>query len=62
MTTQLTNVGHYTANLIDYLIGSLKADPTKIHIIGHSLGAHVSGFAGSFTKRGRMPRITGKCA
>lgn len=34
-----------------------NADPTKIHVIGHSLGAHIAGYAGEKTPN--LGRITG---
>lgn len=31
-----------------------------MQIIGHSLGAHAAGYAGSYIKNGRVGRITGR--
>ena len=35
------------------LVEVLRLDPAKVHIIGHSLGAHIAGYAGE--------RIPGQC-
>ncbi|CAH1396698.1 unnamed protein product [Nezara viridula] len=51
-------VGRYLASLLDWIIEQ-GANPSDIHIAGHSLGAHVSGYAGSFIKRGKIGRISG---
>ncbi|XP_054772596.2 pancreatic triacylglycerol lipase-like [Lytechinus pictus] len=51
-------VGRMVAKLIEALIvhgGALYAD---IHIIGHSLGAHIGGYAGATTSK-RIGRISG---
>lgn len=53
------DVGRYTRDLIQYLIEELGVSLDNIHIIGHSLGAHVAGFAGSYVKSGQVSRITG---
>lgn len=51
-------VGRYTAELIDYLHQKRGASLRSIHIIGHSLGAHAAGYAGSYTN-GQIARISG---
>lgn len=51
-------VGKAVANLIDMLVEQKSADPKKIHLIGHSLGAHIMGYAGSYSRH-RISRITG---
>lgn len=51
-------VGRAVANLIDMLVDEKSADPKKIHLIGHSLGAHIMGYAGSYSRH-RISRITG---
>lgn len=57
--SQTRDVGLSTAEIIDYLISERDVDPKTIQIIGHSLGAHAAGYAGSFIKMGRVGRITG---
>lgn len=52
-------VGRAVAKLIDLLVETKNADPKRIHLIGHSLGAHIMGYAGAYTKY-RVGRITGK--
>lgn len=56
---QTREVGEFTAQLIDYLVVNKGADLNTFHLIGHSLGAHTVGYAGSFVKSGRIPRISG---
>lgn len=48
-------VGAYLGRLLT----TLAKDLSKVHIVGHSLGAQVAGFAGAWTK-GEVNRITGK--
>ncbi|XP_017484001.1 PREDICTED: lipase member I-like [Rhagoletis zephyria] len=52
------HVGRAVSRLIDLLVEKHYADPQRIHLIGHSLGAHIMGYAGSFA-RYRVGRITG---
>ncbi|CAL4116596.1 unnamed protein product [Meganyctiphanes norvegica] len=50
-------VGLEVAHLVNWLHRAYSVNPAKLHIIGHSLGAHTSGYAGE-----RIPglgRITG---
>lgn len=51
-------VGKYTAALVEYLVA--KGLPlSKVHLIGHSLGAHMAGNTASNIKVGRITRLTG---
>merc|ERR1712025_1043476 len=59
-------VGVQVAIFIKRLIKQYNMDPDQFHIIGHSLGAHLAGFAGSkFAqmkikgKNRKIARITG---
>ena len=52
-------VGQRVAKLIDLLVKEGDANPQDIHIIGHSLGSHVAGFAGSSVTTAKIGRITG---
>ncbi|XP_055632870.1 uncharacterized protein LOC129773297 [Toxorhynchites rutilus septentrionalis] len=53
------DVGRHVAGLIDRMVVEKRTDLNSIHIIGHSLGAHTSGFAGSFVRSGKVSRVTG---
>ncbi|ESO93553.1 hypothetical protein LOTGIDRAFT_215949 [Lottia gigantea] len=50
-------VGAQIAQLINAMIKTAHSSPDKFHIIGHSLGAHVSGYAGERVKN--LGRISG---
>ncbi|XP_004525105.2 pancreatic triacylglycerol lipase [Ceratitis capitata] len=52
------HVGRAISRLIDLLVEEYYARPERIHLIGHSLGAHIMGYAGSYA-RYRVGRITG---
>ena len=51
--------GAHIAELIEFLVAQGGASLADFHLIGHSLGAHVSGFAGKNIVTGRVGRITG---
>jgi len=56
-------VGAMTARLAAQLIEVGGISPSKMHCIGHSLGAHTSGYVGYSLKRRygyKLGRITGK--
>ena len=50
------SVGNFYTSLLFQKVSN--ADTTKIHIIGHSLGAHIAGYAGERTPN--LGRITGE--
>lgn len=56
MTTQ---VGGIIARLIEELVKQYLVYLDDIHVIGHSLGAHVAGASGAAVKTGKIGRITG---
>ncbi|CAH1118944.1 unnamed protein product [Phaedon cochleariae] len=49
----------YLAEFVNYLIEYVGVDPIDVHFVGHSLGAHISGFAGRQIRAGKIGRITG---
>ncbi|KAJ8964328.1 hypothetical protein NQ314_004998 [Rhamnusium bicolor] len=51
--------GHYLAEFVNWL-EQMGVPLNSIHIIGHSMGAHVAGIGGGNVKRGKVARITGK--
>lgn len=53
-------VGSHVAKFINGLNKRYNVLGSQLHLIGHSLGAHVMGNAGSETKL-KVDRITGKC-
>lgn len=55
-------VGSQVKVLISNLIDSDIIDVSKFHLVGHSLGAHVMGYAGkdfNLENDFKLPRITG---
>lgn len=53
------DVGRHVGALIDRMVAEQRTSLDSIHLIGHSLGAHTSGFAGSFVRSGKVSRVTG---
>ena len=51
-------VGKHVAGVITKLVAERGANLSRIHVIGHSLGAHTAGFTGYFTN-GKLSRVTG---
>jgi hypothetical protein len=50
-------VGKQVAEFVDFLVSS-GIVLSRIHVVGFSLGAHVSGWVGHFIQSGRLVRIT----
>lgn len=50
-------VGAMAARLLKILRNEYGVDPRNVHIIGHSLGAHIAGYVGERTEN--IGRITG---
>ncbi|XP_058819416.1 lipase member H-like isoform X2 [Topomyia yanbarensis] len=53
------DVGRHVGALVDRMVAERGTDLNSVHIVGHSLGAHTSGFAGSFVRSGKVSRVTG---
>lgn len=54
----VVGVGRALANFLNFLLDTSGSNWNNVHIIGHSLGAHVAGNAGR-SGRQRPSRVTG---
>ncbi|XP_068131619.1 hepatic triacylglycerol lipase isoform X2 [Hyperolius riggenbachi] len=52
-------VGLEVAEFLEWLESAIQFSRSNVHLIGYSLGAHVSGFAGSYVNGSKIARITG---
>jgi len=55
-----SSVGNVIAKFLDNMIAYTGTQASDIHLIGHSLGAHVMGSCGFNLKSGKIGRITGE--
>lgn len=55
-----TKIGNRLAEVLDNVVALGVVRPEDIHLIGHSLGAHVAGVCGASLRSGWIGRITGK--
>lgn len=53
-------VGQYLAVVLDWLEEEAGVSVSSIHIIGHSLGAHIAGAVGEHITGGTVSRISGE--
>ncbi|XP_074038497.1 endothelial lipase isoform X2 [Leptinotarsa decemlineata] len=51
--------GHYLGKFLNWLV-QMGVPLKSIHLIGHSMGAHVAGIGGGNVDNGRVAKITGK--
>ena len=57
---RVPKVGETVAQFLDFLVSSSSAELfEQTTIVGHSLGAHIAGFAGKFVTMGRIHTIIG---
>lgn len=52
-------VGNVIAEFLDFILGDNITAWEQLIIVGHSLGAHISGFAGKAVKKGKVGAIFG---
>lgn len=58
--SHVAGVGQNVASFVDFLVENGLLQMKNLHVLGHSLGAHVSGNVGKNVKSGDVQRITGK--
>lgn len=55
-----SKIGARLSKVLDNIVDLDIIKPEDIHLIGHSLGAHIAGVCGSLMKSGKVGRITGE--
>jgi len=55
-----SKIGARLAKVLDNIVHLKLVKSADIHLIGHSLGAHIAGVCGSMVKSGLVGRITGE--
>ncbi|KAF6210751.1 hypothetical protein GE061_013861 [Apolygus lucorum] len=50
VVSETKSVGEFIGQFVDFLMNQTGLSPDHVHFIGHSIGAHASGFAGKYLK------------
>ena len=58
-TNNVPLVGNKAGDLINFLVRENVTQLSKIHFVGHSLGAHVAGIAARRVTGGKIARVSG---
>ena len=58
--SHVKGVGQQVAGLVDFLVAEQLLKTEDLHVLGHSLGAHVAGNVGKSVTSGDVQRITGE--
>ncbi|KAF7271108.1 hypothetical protein GWI33_015971 [Rhynchophorus ferrugineus] len=53
------DIGKFYGTYLNYMVNEIGIKPEDIHLVGHSLGAHISGFAARELVDKKVARITG---
>ena len=61
VVTYTYKIGRFLGAFVNFLVAN-GVNQTDVHLVGHSLGGHIAGFAGKYMKSRGTPlgRITGK--
>ncbi|XP_039284253.1 pancreatic triacylglycerol lipase isoform X1 [Nilaparvata lugens] len=57
---RVNKVASELSRFLDFLIDEVHVNVSTVHVLGHSLGAHVAGIAGGQMNSTKLPRITGR--
>jgi pancreatic triacylglycerol lipase len=56
---RVPKIGAVVAEFLDFMLGSDESTWKELTVVGHSLGAHIAGFAGKQVTKGRVGKIVG---